>query len=330
MIHKKMAYNLWRDIPDYPEQRNTLAHLPRIAKHLRSGVESLRSVAAAKIGPNGKLVKIDGHTRTLGWELGTAPKPAQVMVEIYTVANETEMRDLYHSFDPPESSKTTKDLMYSTMRRHGLTLTSPRLKDGDFAHALQKVWSQGTLTGDDKGRSACRVGSEKFLAEAIPELKEALLLADQIGFPKKGYRASVMRAVFMSLHHWGAGTNKDGLTLSDFWKRVIHDEGTKTAEGRDAVLCATDLIRNARNGTSWGGYEEDFERLMGCCAGFWEGRLFKRLPSRISDLRKFRTQRVVKKTPKPPKIPIPAALSAFLAAADATSPKAAELTANPG
>ena len=68
MTVRKMTVAEWIKVEDNPIQRDTEHHAAK-AKHLLTPLPSHAFVFACEL-PNGKLIKLDGHTRALLWQRG--------------------------------------------------------------------------------------------------------------------------------------------------------------------------------------------------------------------------------------------------------------------
>lgn len=75
MSYRKMLVEDWIKVEDNPIQRDTEKHAAK-AKHLMTPHPSHSFVFAAEL-PNGKLIKLDGHTRALMWRRKDVSPPMQ-------------------------------------------------------------------------------------------------------------------------------------------------------------------------------------------------------------------------------------------------------------
>ena len=110
----------WYDLPDSSVQRDTQKHATsshRPGGHLSKAHESHNVVAAAII-PNGKMSKLDGHSRTFLWENEWLPAPKKVTVMLHEVATKQAAIDLYYHFDNQAATETKRDKLFGSFRRY--------------------------------------------------------------------------------------------------------------------------------------------------------------------------------------------------------------------
>ena len=97
-----MSVEQFHKIKDNPIQRDTERHATLANRppngHLSKIHPSHASVAVAQL-PNGKYTKLDGHCRSMLWDIGALEEPNILYVTVYPAANVDEIKDYYLTFD---------------------------------------------------------------------------------------------------------------------------------------------------------------------------------------------------------------------------------------
>lgn len=217
----------WARIRDNPRQRDTEAHL-RKAKHLYSPSPTHKRVAAARL--DGKLYKLDGHTRALLWSRSPGLAPVGgVEVDVYPVSNVTELCKLYDEFDSRAAAETVADAAYGAMREIGFDPQS-FLKKGGFTLALQIAEGVRLRLSSRRAKSP--------IHELVREWKPELTLLDGVpGFSAKRFSSVFIAAALVTLR-------KHPEKALDFWWRYSQDLGKKQNTKKDGVQMADDIRRD--------------------------------------------------------------------------------------
>lgn len=122
----RMSVKAWCAVPENLRQRDTEKHAKKASRpggHLREASPAHAQVFAAKL-PNGQLIKLDGHTRALLWELGELEAPEQVLVTVISVRDMEHAKELYNHFDNAQAMETTQDKLSGALHEHGIVLQS--------------------------------------------------------------------------------------------------------------------------------------------------------------------------------------------------------------
>ena len=122
----RMSVKAWCAVPENLRQRNTEKHAKKATRpggHLRVASPAHAQVFAAKL-PDGRLIKLDGHTRALLWELGELDAPEQVLVTVIPVRDMEHAKELYNHFDNAQAMETTQDKLSGALHEHGVVLRS--------------------------------------------------------------------------------------------------------------------------------------------------------------------------------------------------------------
>lgn len=254
MAHvKKMLVEDWIKVPPNPIQRDTEKHAAK-AKHLLTPHPTHSVVHAAEL-PNGKLYKLDGHTRALMWKRKDIVPPVQVTALIYPAKDMDEVEQLYKDFDSRDALETQRDKVAGAFNRHNFEPQSGLLLAGNVTFALRMA--TGILTGltaktSSSGTSHSRgpeekksVVMKKDIYGMLNEWTYELHALDGFGLGQGGATAGVVAAFLVSYRKYGH-------KLTPFWQGVFGGTGTKAAGQMDAIQALSELIMQ-RRGKAYGG-----------------------------------------------------------------------------
>lgn len=172
-------------------QRNTQARVIRTAKRLVNNPLPTHSMVILARYPNGKLVKLDGNTRSLAWEMGLVEAPEHVNATIFNVQNDAEAKNLYESIDSQDAVERSKDKVWSAMQIvYGPMyeiFETPTIKNGKFVSALRHSLVNHVEDGR-KQRGLVRYGSDiATYVDWINYFKWELAKLDQLLQAEEGH-----------------------------------------------------------------------------------------------------------------------------------------------
>ncbi|AEK57889.1 hypothetical protein Atc_1240 [Acidithiobacillus caldus SM-1] len=190
----------WCAMEDNARQRNTEKHARKALRgHLREPSAAHAMTTAAQL-PNGRLIKIDGHTRAWLWEHGLLTPPESVLVTVIPVSDIDEAKTLYMHFDDPRAAETLQDRLDGALREHELVLRS-----GCFA----KLYGSSLRVA----HKMVFPGRQPEIYEMVGTWKPLLLAMDGFGYGR--VMASVQTVMMVGFVAY-AGSPMFGGVL-DFW-----------------------------------------------------------------------------------------------------------------
>lgn len=217
----------WAAVNDNPRQRDTDARAKKALKNHLAKLEVTHTVVHAAELPNGRLFKLDGHTRGFLWATGRLSDPGQLAVVIYPASDLGEVKRLYDHFDSKDSVETSTDKIRGGMNEHGLVLKTPFLARGNIATAL-KLCQQ-------------IVGSSNWERhDMIGDWKRELELLDSISPPGGRFPSGVLAGALVALR-------KDDRAALEFFGRYSLDLGTKSGREMDAVEALWSQIKHRKS-----------------------------------------------------------------------------------
>ncbi len=214
---KKMLVEDWIAVEPNPIQRDTERHLAK-AKHLRVPHPTHSVVHAAEL-PSGKLIKLDGHTRALGWKRKMFPAPVQVVVVIYPAKDRAEAEQIYKDFDSKNAVETARDKVSGAYNRHNFDPQSDFLQSGGIVSGLRLAY--GVLVGGsvktftaggagERGDKAADRRTEKQLATVsideyalVNEWSYELHMLDGFGLQRGQITSGILGAFVLSARKYG-------------------------------------------------------------------------------------------------------------------------------
>lgn len=205
----------WFNIEDNPRQRDT-EHHANYATHLRSPAPTHYAVEVCKL-PNGRLIKIDGHTRGFLWHEGRLLPPEVVVARCWLVPDLEAAKDLYTLFDNQKAAENLSDKLHGAKREFGLEFTSTMLSGDKFGSGLATAHSTWF---DSKYRSNPY--------ELLPQWKKELALLDACDPHVTDFIVPVFAASLILLR-----IDREGAT--NFITAFATDAGTKDKGNIDAV-----------------------------------------------------------------------------------------------
>lgn len=253
MSFRKMLVTDWIAVKDNPIQRDTERHASK-ARHLLTPHPTHSFVYAAEL-PNGKLIKLDGHTRALMWKRKDVPAPMQVQVGVIPVKDLSEAEKLYKDFDSREALETQRDKVSGAFNRHNFEPQSGLLQAGNLTYALRLsygVLHGMTIKGASSGpnsvgqNGAKREQKHKVDVYAmIDEFSYELHALDAFGLGQGQISSGVAAAFILSYR-------RHGHKVTAFWTGVFGGRGTKSDGQMDGIQAVCELIL-IRKGKYYGG-----------------------------------------------------------------------------
>jgi hypothetical protein len=249
----EMSLAEWTALPTHPRQRSVERHAKarhwRVAATASGAVAAvLRQVVAAEL--NGRLWKVDGHTRTQLWQEGRLPAPETVNVTVYRVRDEAELLTLYGAFDAASAAEQPADKIWGAYRQHDLAVTSNRLRRGLIGTALGIALQGRKYRPPNKGGTL-------DVYDAVGYFRDELLIIDGLAVDSKVYPSGVLAAALLALSLYPEQI--------EFWRMVSRREGTKQQGLMDpveAVLEEVNELRTSRKGLQVGKQVELAGRTM--------------------------------------------------------------------
>lgn len=221
----RMPLGTWFAMSDNPRQRDTENRArAALRKHLKTPHPTHRNVSAAQLPlPDGRMFKVDGHTRTFLWAAGKLAVPADgtVTVTVYPVRDLAEVMALFDTFDSPDAVMTSQDRIAGGKREHEVVLRSGCLSGTTSLHATSlKMCDAIALHG------ALEVQKSAPEHEIVGRWKPVLEMVDAQGYHRvdTGLLAGIL--ITWLLH---AGTSRLS-SMADFWASYF--EGRKSGEAR--------------------------------------------------------------------------------------------------
>lgn len=229
-----MDHTEWSAIPDNPIQRDTIRHATRASapgKHLSKMHETHRNLAAARL-PTGKLIKLDGHSRSWLWdEELLSPPPAKLIVTVYPVKNKAEAIDYYRTFDNAAATETKRDRLFGAFRMNKF-----------YPHHGYLFNSSGLMSAIEYTVFPDNIADMRKLPfdEMVKPWISTLQIFDSGDFTNHyAFRSAVMLAAIMTIR-------RDGNSAMSFWQAYHDNGGSKSAKSADGIYLATDCFRTMK------------------------------------------------------------------------------------
>ncbi|TAZ20694.1 hypothetical protein ELH77_18995 [Rhizobium ruizarguesonis] len=225
-------------IPDNTRQRDTESRARR-AQHLRKLHPSHQKVNIARF-PDGRLMKLDGHSRSFLWMSGQVPAPEVIYADVWDCQTEEDAKDLYMTFDSQDAVENSMDRIFGGLKEKGIKFQSEFMQSGRFSAAMRIA--DETLYGWKKYHSVRGQAFYDMLFNWLPELT----LLDECRPSRKKFIAPVMAAALLTFRRHGADANA-------FWSTYSAGKGTKVDGEMDAVQAFQERIyRLTRDGKTAG------------------------------------------------------------------------------
>lgn len=245
MTTRKMTVAEWIKVQDNPIQRDTERHAAK-AKHLKTPLPTHQFVFACEL-PNGKLVKLDGHTRALLWERGQVPSPGNVIVAIVPAKDLAHAEELYKTFDSRDALETMRDKVSGAFHRFGFEPQSGLLSGGSITTALRVAYS--VFSGETVHTGGGGKKNKADIYVMINQFSPELLALDGLGLGSGQMSAGVVAAFLLSFRKYGH-------KVTPFWVGVVGNKGSKLEGEMDAIQAVTEMIL-AKRGHYGGSYNAD-------------------------------------------------------------------------
>lgn len=303
MAHtKKMLVKDWISVRPCPIQRNTEKHAAK-AKHLREFSPEHAVVHAAEL--DGKLIKLDGHTRALLWKRKEIEAPVQLEVIVYPVKTMAEVEKLYQHFDSRDALETTIDKVSGAYNKYDFEPQSGLLQSGNLVSALrmcQGVLMGGSVktaqaTGGDNRTPRQKIIAKATVYELVGEWKYELQTLDGFGLRHGQITAGIIGAVILSYRKYGHEVTK-------FWQGVFANKGNKTGAEMDGIEAVSQLIAIGK-GRTWTKMKmaDTAARALMALEKFRKDELLGRMPSPLDTTgflegHKRPTERLIKASKK--------------------------------
>lgn len=234
----RMTVNQWIALPDHPRQRDTARHAHKAEKRWLSVSDPIQSkVEAVRVGPCGKLYKLEGHTRGYMWANKKLARPIgdMVLVGIFECDNGEELLNAYNKVGSLGEGKTIADDVSGGCKQYNLELTCALLKKNQFGTALK--WAEGIYD-----YATASHASSNLMADLIGKWLVPLQKIDALNPPSTRFNCTALAAMLVTIAKY-----QDAIL--PFWQGVIKNGGVQNGKKKDAVRQAC-IILDGTRGTS--------------------------------------------------------------------------------
>lgn len=229
----KMSFEEWESIPSNPRQRNEIVRIDKgRADHLLNPNEKHREVALAVL-KDGRLYKVDGHTRTALWRSGRVHIPSYLLVDVYDCADEQAAMDLYDLFDNTGAQESGTDRVTGAFREAGISPTSQMLLEGGISTAMRELYefvNQVHVTTQMKN---------SVINSSIKTYAKEIMLLDKINPTRDAFPYGIVMGAILTFARYGDKPLR-------FWELYQADAGSKDDGTVDAVEALVQRRKEAR------------------------------------------------------------------------------------
>lgn len=240
----------WQSIPPHPIQRDTEKHAQACREKFFCVTVSQKTVFIA-VQDNGDIYKLDGHTRTYGWENGlvTAEKvPPLMNVVIHFSGDAAGTEREYDTFDDSTQAKSGPHQLFSAYKENNFfpkkdgflyrcsgVVDALRTAFTTLAHhnqIAQSMLKRATQTPNLKKR--CKPD----LTECVRLFKPALRVLDELDPPSSRFKGAVTRAFLLAYTKYvslGLGDEEVEEKLVEFFTKYRDGIGKRENGKFDAV-----------------------------------------------------------------------------------------------
>jgi hypothetical protein len=277
-IMYELSIDSWIAVEDNPVQRNTEARLHK-AKHLREYHPTHRLVHMVEL-PDGKRIKLDGHTRALSWKSNRrlAPPDGNVTAHCIFVKDRARAEELYFHYDNPRAAETAVDRVSGGYRKTEFSPQSPMLKAANIATAL-RIATAHVRNASEK--SMVLEDTHNHVSEWVNELR----ILDSLEPSANRLIGPFLIAALLTLR------NRPGPVMQDFWKRYCSNQGSKDGLVCDAVQ-ALEITRSRSKEKKMAGRQAIATlsaTAVSCAESFYKGHSYsgRRIAPRETTLSKY-------------------------------------------
>lgn len=256
---RKMTVANWIKVQDNPIQRDTERHAAK-AKHLLTPLAIHAIVYAAEL-PDGKLIKLDGHTRALLWARNQVRHPAEVECHVIPVKDIEEAKRLYQTLDSKDALESVRDKVSGAFHEQNFAPESGLLKGGNIANALRMAWNIRQGFGYRGGAPTGDPSKQFNIYAAVREFSNEIFALDAFQSSKFSPTSGIVAAFILT-------NRRHGIKVLPFWQAVFADGGEKKAGRMDGVQALVELIL-ARKGKFGGTATADICSRAIMCAEKW-------------------------------------------------------------
>jgi hypothetical protein len=225
-----MSVGEFFEIPDNPRQRDTQRHAKKAQKgHLREAAEIHKFVEVAAL-PDGRMIKLDGHTRAYLWQLGQLDAPAFVVAKIRKAKDEKEVMRMYLEYDGQGPVETSQDRVYGALNQTETAFQSTLMRSGKYISALSLA---------KRGYIDTKATEGEGIYDLIAEFRDELLKIDALSPATERFVSGVLAAAIITLR-------KHGDEALKFWSAYSRGLGEKVGKEKCAVQMLDDLVRMRR------------------------------------------------------------------------------------
>lgn len=240
----------WQSFPPCPIQRDTAKHLQKCREKFFCVTVSQKTVYIA-VQDNGDIYKLEGHTRTHGWENGLVPEaeiPELMNVVIHFTRDVDGTVKDYKTFDDSTQTKNGSDQLFAAYRENSLTPIQhgflynctgvvDALRTAFTLLARHSVVSQSMLKRATETQNLKKKCAPK-LDECVKRFKPALKALDALNPPTRLFKGAVTRAFLLAYTKYvvlGLGDRDAEAKLIEFFTKY-RDGISKRVNGKfDAV-----------------------------------------------------------------------------------------------
>lgn len=224
----------WQSIPPCPIQRDTERHLNKCREKFFTVTVGQKTVTIA-VEDNGDIYKVDGHTRTYGWENGLVAEskiPEEMQIIVHFTFDRTGTIRLYKTFDDSTQTKNGSDQLFAAYRENDLhpvqygflyncTGVVDALRTAFTTLAQHEIISQSMLKRATETPNLKKRCAPK-LEECVKRFKPALKAIDRLNPPPRLFKGAVTRAFLLAYTKYvvmGLGDSDAEAKLLEFFTK---------------------------------------------------------------------------------------------------------------
>lgn len=251
LIH--MSKEQWALVRDNPAQRDTESRAKKaVLGHLSKESETQHCVNAAVL-PDGQMIKLDGHTRSLLWSQGKLSGPAIINVLVYDVTDEDGAVELYKQFDSQAATENASDRLHGAFSLASLDAKSRLIRHGGITTALNLI-------------------NERIpIYDMVNVWQEEIREIDRLDLSPKRMPSTLLTAAILTIA-------KRGARACEFWEAYSAGKGVRIDKQSDGADQLARIIEDLRARKLLGGgnasRRAQVGRAISCCENWIAGKMF--------------------------------------------------------